>query len=108
MAINLIDYLLKKFINVIPKLLNMNKLKVLEEKIKRIEERNKKVEADKKWELSFIRRFLLMLFTYLTVGFYLQALNIFIINKLPKNLYCFLYCWISCKFNSGSTKDMIH
>ena len=55
----------------------MNNLKALEEKIKKIEERNKKVEADKKWELSFIRRFLLMLFTYLTVGFYLQAINIF-------------------------------
>ena len=54
----------------------MNQIKNLEEKFKRIEERNKKVEADKKWELSLTRRLLLMLFTYLTVGFYLQAIKI--------------------------------
>ena len=54
----------------------MNQIKNLEERFKRIEERNKKVEADKKWELSFTRRLLLMLFTYLTVGFYLQAIKI--------------------------------
>lgn len=51
-------------------------LKVLEEKIKRIEERNKKVELDKAWEVSYTRRFLLLLFTYLTIGFYLQAIKI--------------------------------
>jgi len=54
----------------------MGKLKTIEEKIKRIEERNKKVEMDKRWELSFTRRFLLLLFTYLTIGFYLQAIKI--------------------------------
>ncbi len=54
----------------------MDRLKEVERKIKKIEERNKKVEADKQWELSFARRFLLMLFTYLTIGFYLQAINI--------------------------------
>ncbi len=54
----------------------MNRLQQLESKIKKIEERNKKVEADKAWELSYFRRFLLMLFTYLSIGFYLQAVNI--------------------------------
>ena len=54
----------------------MMKLKILEEKIKKIEERNKKVESDKQWELSFSRRLLLMLFTYITIGFYLQAIKI--------------------------------
>lgn len=54
----------------------MNKLKLLEEKIKKIEERNIKVEVDKSWELSYTRRFLLLLFTYLTIGFYLQAIKI--------------------------------
>ncbi|MBS3096527.1 hypothetical protein J4480_03750 [Candidatus Woesearchaeota archaeon] len=48
----------------------------LEEKIRKIEERNKKVEFDKAWELSSTRRFLLLLFTYLTIGLYLQAINI--------------------------------
>ncbi len=52
------------------------KIKILEKKIRKIEERNKKVESDKTWETSITRRFLLMLFTYLTVGFYLQAINI--------------------------------
>ena len=54
----------------------MNKLKALEEKVKKIELRNKKVELDKTWEISYTRRVLLMLFTYLTIGFYLQAINI--------------------------------
>ncbi len=54
----------------------MDKIRQLEEKIKRIEQRNKKVEIDKAWELSYFRRFLLILFTYLAIGFYLQAANI--------------------------------
>ena len=54
----------------------MDKLKHLGEKIKRIEARNKKVEIDKSWELSYFRRFLLSLFTYLAIGFYLQTVNI--------------------------------
>ena len=54
----------------------MDKLKNLEEKINKIDERNKKVELDKAWELSRSRRILLMIFTYLAIGFYLQAVNI--------------------------------
>lgn len=54
----------------------MTNLKDLEKKIKTIEERNKKVELDKSWELSYSRRFLLTLFTYLAIGFYLKAINI--------------------------------
>ena len=50
--------------------------KDLEKRIKGIEERNKKVEQDKKWEISYTRRFLLVLFTYLSIGFYLQAIKI--------------------------------
>ncbi len=54
----------------------MERLKELETRLKRIEERNKKVESDKAWELSYFRRFLLILFTYLAIGFYLQAVKI--------------------------------
>lgn len=54
----------------------MATLKDLENKIKNIEERNKKVELDKTWEISYFRRFLLTLFTYLAIGFYLQAINV--------------------------------
>lgn len=48
----------------------------LEKEIGDIRERNKKVEADKSWEMSFTRRFLLSAFTYLAIGFYLEAINI--------------------------------
>ena len=41
-----------------------------------IEERNKNVEADKAWEISFARRGLLVIFTYLSVGIYLRVINI--------------------------------
>jgi len=51
--------------------------KELERRIKVIETRNKRVESDKAWELSYTRRALLMLFTYLAIGFYLQAINVF-------------------------------
>ena len=54
----------------------MRNFKELESKIKEIDERNRRVEYDKAWELSYSRRFLLMLFTYLAIGFYLQAVNI--------------------------------
>jgi len=50
--------------------------KELERRIKNIEERNKRVESDKAWETSYTRRALLVLFTYLAIGFYLQAINI--------------------------------
>ncbi len=48
----------------------------IEERIKRIEERNKRVETDKAWETSFTRRVLLLIFTYLAVGLYLDAIHI--------------------------------
>ena len=51
-------------------------MKNLETQLKIIEERNKRVEIDKTWETSFTRRGLLMLFTYLAIGFYLRAVNI--------------------------------
>ncbi len=54
----------------------MTDFKKLKEKINNIENRNKKVEADKSWETSYMRRFLLAIFTYLAIGFYFQAINI--------------------------------
>ncbi len=50
--------------------------KDVEERLRRIEERNARVEADKAWETSYTRRSLLTLFTYLAIGFYLQAIAI--------------------------------
>ncbi len=54
----------------------MENSKLLGARLRKIEERNRKVEADKAWETSWARRGLLALFTYLAVGFYLQAINI--------------------------------
>ena len=48
----------------------------LEERVAHIEERNRKVEVDKAWEISWTRRILLVLFTYLAIAFYLQAIEI--------------------------------
>ena len=54
----------------------MDKVKDLEKRIEEIEARNKKVEADKAWETSFARRILLILFTYVSIGLYLDAIQI--------------------------------
>lgn len=54
----------------------MATLRELETRIKRIEERNRRVELDKKWETSYARRALLLLFTYLAIGLYLQAIGV--------------------------------
>ena len=54
----------------------MADLKQLENEIKRIKERNQRVESDKSWETSYTRRGLLAIFTYLAIGFYLQAISI--------------------------------
>jgi|SRR3989344_4281589 len=53
-----------------------NKCQVLEDSLGRIIERNKKVEVDKAWETSLTRKGLLITFTYLSVGFYMQAIGV--------------------------------
>lgn len=54
----------------------MNSVKQLEDRLDKIEQRNKRVETDKIWETSLTRRGLLITFTYLAVGFYMQAIEI--------------------------------
>lgn len=48
----------------------------LKRRIEKIEMRNKKVEEDKAWETSWTRRFLLILFTYLAIGLYLNTIKV--------------------------------
>ena len=48
----------------------------LKKEIEKIKKRNKAVELDKKWETSYTRRALLVVFTYLAVGLYLRAISI--------------------------------
>lgn len=54
----------------------MATLKGLLKEIETIKERNKRVEIDKAWETSYTRRILLATFTYLAIGFYLQAIDV--------------------------------
>ena len=51
-------------------------IKQLEKEIEKIKERNREVEDNKAWETSYTRRILLVTFTYLAIGFYLQAINV--------------------------------
>lgn len=51
---------------------NMATIEELEARIKKIESRNKNVEVNKAWETSYVRRGLLVLFTYLAIALYLQ------------------------------------
>ncbi len=54
----------------------MATLSELEKEIDKLKERNKRVELDKRWEASLARRGLLIIFTYLAIGFYLNAIHI--------------------------------
>ena len=48
----------------------------IEARLAAIEKRNARVESDKAWETSFVRRGLLLAFTYLAIGAYLAAANL--------------------------------
>ena len=54
----------------------MDRITELENRVSKIEFRNKKVETNKAWETSFTRRFFVILFTYLSVGFYLNVIGL--------------------------------
>src|SRR3989344_2147967 len=54
----------------------MEEIENLKQEIAQIKERNRRVEKDKVWETSFTRRLLLIVFTYIVIGFYLQAINV--------------------------------
>ena len=54
----------------------MNKTQSLEKRIEEIESRNKRVEEDKAWETSYTRRLLLIAFTYVSIGLYLNVIQV--------------------------------
>jgi len=54
----------------------MTTITSLQKEIAQIKKGNKSVELDKKWETSFTRRILLIMFTYVTIGLYLQSIKI--------------------------------
>lgn len=54
----------------------MATLESLTKDVEQIKERNRRVELDKKWEVSITRRFLLVAFTYLSIGLYMTVIGI--------------------------------
>ncbi|MEI6144717.1 MAG: hypothetical protein WCP91_03920 [Candidatus Berkelbacteria bacterium] len=48
----------------------------LEAEVKAIKSRNSSVEADKSWERSWVRRLAVAIFTYLSIGIYMSAIQI--------------------------------
>ncbi|MBU0761925.1 MAG: hypothetical protein KKD39_02775 [Candidatus Altiarchaeota archaeon] len=54
----------------------MDSLGKLVKRIEKIEERNKRVESDKAWETSWTRRFFLLIFTFASIGAYLNAIGV--------------------------------
>ena len=50
----------------------MGQIEEIENRINKIEFRNKNVEKDKAWEVSFTRRILIAVFTYLAIALYLK------------------------------------
>lgn len=48
----------------------------IEKRLDVIEARNKRVEFDKKWEGSYFRRFLIVLFTYISIGLYMWVIGV--------------------------------
>lgn len=48
----------------------------IETRLLAIETRNKRVELDKKWEGSYFRRFLIVLFTYISIGLYMWVIRV--------------------------------
>lgn len=54
----------------------MTTIQELDKRVLRIEERNRRVEMDKTWETSWVRRAILMVCTYLAIGFYLNVIRV--------------------------------
>jgi len=54
----------------------MPTLSNLQKRIETIEKRNAQVEKDKAWEVSVFRKVVLMIFTYLSIGLYMYAIDI--------------------------------
>lgn len=50
----------------------MTSLENLEKEINKLKERNRRVEIDKNWETSLTRKFLLAIFTYISIALYLK------------------------------------
>lgn len=54
----------------------MTTIQELDKRVSQIEERNRRVEMDKTWETSWVRRVILIVCTYLAIGFYLDVIRV--------------------------------
>lgn len=54
----------------------MEEIELLKKRVDELEARNRRVEADKKWETSYTRRVLLLLFTYIAIGLYMWVIAV--------------------------------
>ena len=54
----------------------MEELEQIKKEIELIKKRNASVEIDKAWERSYLRRFLVALFTFLSISLYMRAIHI--------------------------------
>jgi hypothetical protein len=54
----------------------MKTIEDLEQEIVKINYRNQRVETEKAWETSWVRRFLIMIFTYIAMGVYLGIIKV--------------------------------
>lgn len=54
----------------------MATIKSLTKEIEQIKKRNKRVEENKAWETSSTRKIVLIIFTYLSIGFYMQYIGV--------------------------------
>ncbi len=59
-------------------------------RIEKIEHRNKRVELDKEWEISFVRKIIIALLTYMVIVLFFYAANLpkpFINSIVPTTGY---------------------
>jgi hypothetical protein len=54
----------------------MDSFQKIEKRLSALEQRNKRVELDKRWETSLTRKFLIAVFTYVSVVLYFFAVEV--------------------------------
>lgn len=65
-------------------------MKEVQERVEKIEQRNTRVELDKAWEVSFVRKIIIALLTYLIIVLFFYAANLpkpFINSIVPTTGY---------------------
>lgn len=53
-----------------------SEINIINNKLEQIQTRNNRVELDKAWETSFVRKLSIAIFTYVTIGLFMNAIKI--------------------------------